>query len=181
MLPAVQAAREAARMTQCRNHLKQIATGFHNFESAKKHFPGHNGERIPRGARFDAKRQARYTVNPKGNWLLQTLPYMEDGLISDILVAYTQGKATPAQAQAVVTIPIPILNCPTRRPSLAYPNLKKALEKFGPMGARTDYAINGGTSTEAGGTNKAGDTFTVDQDGIWMLGRRTSVKKISDG
>ena len=36
MLPALQAAREAARMTQCRNNLKQIATSFHNFESARR-------------------------------------------------------------------------------------------------------------------------------------------------
>ena len=39
LLPAVQSARESARMTQCRNNLKQITTAAMQHESSQKHFP----------------------------------------------------------------------------------------------------------------------------------------------
>ncbi len=39
LLPAVQQAREAARRTQCKNHLKQIALAAHNFHDVYNRFP----------------------------------------------------------------------------------------------------------------------------------------------
>ncbi|TWT42778.1 Type II secretion system protein G precursor [Thalassoglobus neptunius] len=39
LLPAVQQAREAARRTQCKNNLKNIALAIHNYESTFRGYP----------------------------------------------------------------------------------------------------------------------------------------------
>ena len=39
LLPAVQQARESARLLHCKNSLKQFGVAMHNYETARKHLP----------------------------------------------------------------------------------------------------------------------------------------------
>src|SRR3954453_11660663 len=68
LLPAVQAAREAARRSQCTNNLKQLGLGLHNYHQGVGSFP--MGSSRANGATWN-------------NWSAQglMLPYMEQQAI----------------------------------------------------------------------------------------------------
>jgi len=177
LLPAVQSSREAARQTQCRNNLKQIATGVHNFESSRRYFPGFAGDREPFLNTYDAARiSLAQAWHRQGNWILQSLTFMEDAAVADILIAYARGTANMAQVKKAVAVPIPIFNCPSRRAALAYPLVAAFKNDFGPVAARTDYAMSGGSAIKV-----TPYKVTFIGEGIWEYGRRTRLKNVVDG
>jgi prepilin-type N-terminal cleavage/methylation domain-containing protein len=77
LLPAIQAAREAARRSQCQNNLKQITLALLNFHDTKKEFP--------RGAYTAASPDLNYKKNEEDGlgWASKTLPYIEEQAVYD--------------------------------------------------------------------------------------------------
>ncbi|MEA1950185.1 MAG: DUF1559 domain-containing protein [Planctomycetota bacterium] len=143
LLPAVQAAREAARRMQCKNHIKQIATSFHAHHSALGHFPsggwGWNWYGDPdRGA----------GLQQPGGWLFNILPYMEQASLYQMGSDGDPTTITSAQldgSDARNATPISIMNCPSRRASIVYPNPWTWVPKGArviPQHARGDYAAH---------------------------------------
>lgn len=74
LLPAVQAAREAARRTQCQNRMKQISLACTNYHDTTKHFPSAT-DITPNGA---AAPTACYW-----SYLVQILPFLEENAVHD--------------------------------------------------------------------------------------------------
>ena len=106
LLPAVQAAREAARRSQCVNNLKQIGLAMHNFASVNENFPG---------AAILSK-----TGKPLLSWRVAILPYIEQGDL------YNQFKLdepwdSPTNKALIPLMPT-IYACPSR-PTEATPGM----------------------------------------------------------
>ena len=82
LLPAVQAAREAARRSQCLNNFKQIGVALHNYHTAHSSFPPgeqhHVGWCPSPGLPPDGQMVVGFA------WSGLTLPYMEDAAVTDM-------------------------------------------------------------------------------------------------
>ena len=85
LLPAVQAAREAARRIKCQNNLKQLGLGSHSFHEMNGSFPTFFGIYPPTnncGVRPGCDRTAPY-----GGWFLHLMPYVEQRQLHDSISA----------------------------------------------------------------------------------------------
>jgi prepilin-type N-terminal cleavage/methylation domain-containing protein/prepilin-type processing-associated H-X9-DG protein len=83
LLPAVQAAREAARRTQCSNNLKQLGLGQHNYHDTFKRFTIGTRHLDP----ANPPPQNAWNAGPhnKGSILVKLLPFIEQGPLHDQL------------------------------------------------------------------------------------------------
>ncbi len=81
LLPAVQAAREAARRSQCSNNLKQIGLALHNYHDTNKSFPpgGYNC------ANWPSSNCGNYSYSGPHltTWTIAILPFMELSTLYD--------------------------------------------------------------------------------------------------
>ena len=75
LLPAIQAAREAARRSQCTNNIRQVGIALMNFETAKRRLPVGATQRIG----IDLQTGSPYTGDPTMfSWISVMMPYLEE-------------------------------------------------------------------------------------------------------
>jgi hypothetical protein len=153
LLPAVQAAREATRQAQCRNHLKQLALGCLNHEHVQHFLPTGGWTFV-----WFGDPDQGFTKNQPGGWLFNILPYLEQQAVHDLGMGANNQTGRTQTAQT----PLSVLNCPTRRPTMLYHCITQAdmpvninVSALTSRGiARSDYAGNSGS------VGNAGDSFS---------------------
>ena len=160
LLPAVQAARESARKTQCKNNLKQMGLAFLGHESAQGFLPSSGW-----GYSWVGDPDGGYGSTQPGGWAYSILPYMEYGDLHDagtrlreLAPLFDIFAAENADRSAfrltLVTTVVPLFNCPSKRPAQLYPmhvdhnslakNSPGCEAASGCHVARGDYRVNSG-------------------------------------
>ena len=113
LIPAVQSAREAARSTQCKNNVRNMALASQAHHDAHGRFPGDGW-----GFRWAGDPDRGMHDNQPGGWLYRLLPFMEAGETWTFGRDHQPDRITAEQkaglALATQQHP-PWFNCPTRR------------------------------------------------------------------
>jgi prepilin-type N-terminal cleavage/methylation domain-containing protein len=107
LLPAVQVAREAARRSQCGNHLRQIGLAIQSHESGRQALPAASTAPVVDGI-------WNWTDTPDAlhhGWATLILPYLEEAKLQ-ALVDRTKSAFDPAN-RAVAGIVVPVYRCPS--------------------------------------------------------------------
>lgn len=136
LLPAVQAAREAARRSQCTNHLKQIGLGLHNFHDVNKEFPTATHQKLLVDPTYRDWRNNRH----RWSYAVVLLPYVEQKAMYDEAIKNQVGITVPWTVNAFNSARIPVYLCPSDGQS-GYTH-RNALGPISYHANRGDYWLN---------------------------------------
>lgn len=169
LLPAVQAAREAARRMSCQNNLKQLGLAVHNFESARQQLPTGSESRPFPGAPGHPYNFYRWSV------LAHLTPYMEQSNAYNTIDLDTPlypptYQITPQNAIAA-SLKVPMFLCPSdvQSPVSKFKDSNGVEYDWGP----TNYAGNAGSGIGGGTAYKT--------DGVFGINSKTRLADLTDG
>jgi len=159
LLPAVQAAREAGRRTQCRNNLKQLGLANMNYYDTNRTFP-------------PSKLKNNYAT-----WAVLLMPYLEAENHYDL---WNLGRPYREQSSNATQINISYLFCPSRR---THKNVPYSVDS--PPGGLSDFAAcsgNGnGDGDKANGVFIRANIVETSNGTITHWDGQVTIAKISDG
>jgi len=149
LLPAIQAAREAARRTECNNNLKQIGTAMHNHHDVYKIFPsgGRHWAEYPSFTNDFPDCGGAPEIAPMqgAGPFYQILPFIEE-----VAVHEGSGKVGIARARDPMQHAIDTYFCPSRRapeantlnpPQRQYKRINRGQAGGGTRNGKLDYAV----------------------------------------
>jgi type II secretory pathway pseudopilin PulG len=190
LLPAVQAAREAARRTQCINNLRQLSLAVLLHENQLQSLPsgstggvGETDTRFPTPPFPPPWNEPNSSCCPFGHfsWSALILPFMEDQSLYDTIdfsvPAYVEslpesnrGWGSPNRGPA--GDPKNRLAANSQPPTFVCP----AAHRVQPVTQHKDYAINGGTGLTGCCIDRNGP-----HDGVAWMRSEVKLRQISDG
>jgi prepilin-type N-terminal cleavage/methylation domain-containing protein len=146
LLPAVQAAREAASRSTCNNQLRQLGLAALEHEDAHGFLPSGGW-----GWRWAGDPDRGYGKQQPGGWYFSLLEFIDEGPVRRLGSDGDADQVTPAQASGTseaLRQPVTLFICPSRRGAIAYPfthgtNFYNATPRP-PVVGRNDYAANAG-------------------------------------
>src|SRR5688572_16598942 len=176
LLPAVQAAREAARRMSCGNNLRQLGLAMHNYHDANKVFP------------------PGLINSPEWTYLLYyILPYIEQTALHEGLDVARATHVRPWFNNAITTWPkvvqgrpVPEFICPSDGMGGITKGVTNGIQGADPNGMQlylTNYlgifsGLNDGDTWAEAANSTA---FDKSQLAVFRQGRSTKIKKITDG
>ena len=185
LLPAVQAAREAARRTQCGNNLKQLALSYHNYHDTFLQFPagaiGSDAQSTGANNRNGAGAANNGFYDGMWGWPVAILPYIEGGNLAEQFDLNSKpyvaeradvwfGTFGPENRHG----PRNVAPCQQMPKCFACPSTPRI---SGPS-AYKDYAINAG-----GGVNMSAccPERALESDGIGHKNSKVRMAEVTDG
>jgi prepilin-type N-terminal cleavage/methylation domain-containing protein/prepilin-type processing-associated H-X9-DG protein len=185
LLPAVQAAREAARRSQCTNNMKQLSLGLHAYTDSYQVFPSGGYTNI----------SVTYPVG----WVPRVFPFIEQKSLYENFQRWHPTYLTSGQPyrlaaaphngnDPIFRIPVSALVCPSSPLGTAYGHQPFTLEQGAPdetKHAALHYRGNGGSSV----VNGADVLIKTDPDvrrhyvnnGVFYGASRVTIEQIKDG
>jgi len=185
LLPAVQAAREAARRSQCSNNLKQLALAFHNYHDTYLQFPA--GNIAVNAWSVGADRISGVAENNGGfyngmwGWPVGILPFMEGGNLAG---QFDLPRRPYVSERSDVwfndfgpeTSPGPLNIAPSRQMPKTF--ICPSTPKSRGEGEYKDYAINAGGGIRINSCCPERATLS---DGVGHKNSRVRMAEITDG
>jgi len=174
LLPAVQQAREAARRTSCRNHLKQLALSMHNYHDSHNTFPPGWVVRSPTAFTHPNHWCNLGDDNSGAPWTVMILPMLDQTALYaslDMGAGFTTGSPVVPEPNASKLISLSVYQCPTDPASGLYPlNLNY-------------LGIQGGGNQECNASSGTGTTTNriFSRKGILYAGSTVRFRDITDG
>jgi len=142
LLPAVQAAREAARKLQCQNNIKQIGLALHNYHDSNRTFPP--------GSFWDYQPSATPPdKNYRGSILIRLLPYLEQQGLYDLFdfsnkTANIDNQMLAGGTNLIQSISVAVYCCPSdnRPKTLGSAPYERALHNYAASIGPTTHGDN---------------------------------------